>query len=365
MPLTSKHTLDNRCNPVCHFPRATNIPVVFMIITSVIKFILTRKMLLLGGGAYRIRAKSNFPRGCRGCVYKTVCASFTLSLAQVPPVSSGPGPGPQACPGPAGGVSCSRLATPRGGWLSLLFPLSLALPAAFTWATSPGALLARRSVWFGRTFRWACSTAAASVLWEPPQGLRLPLKVCEREVRKDGCVLFVHIGDKRDGGCAPRALPGARHRRLVYKIDHLVAAETPQIVLVTFHATNHAWQVLEGVHVVLRAPAFAVRMMMVVALLVVGDQAVPVPLVARQGGAVVGCHYHVLCGAPSVKVWGDPVAGPHVGFVVGVSSCRGHLDARHKPRPFSVYNAFTFTILQKSTDSVIIVDILYDYNRAS
>lgn len=115
-------------------------------------------------------------------------------------------------------------------------------------------------------------------------------------------MLFIHIGDKRDGGRAPRALPGARQRRLVYKVDHLVAAETPQLVLVALPATHHAWQVLEGVHAVLRAPPLAVRVMVMVALLVVGDQAAPAPLVARQGGAVVGTHYHVLGGAPSVQV---------------------------------------------------------------
>lgn len=146
-------------------------------------------------------------------------------------------------------------------------------------------------------------------------------------------MMFINVGDQRDGGCAPRALSGARQRRLVYKVYHLVAAEAPQLVLVALPATDHAWQVLERVHTVLRAPPLAVRVtvMVIVALLVVGDQAVPAPLVARQGAAVVGTRYHVLGGSPSLKIGWDPVAGPHIRFVVGVSSCRRHLVSTQRP----------------------------------
>lgn len=151
-------------------------------------------------------------------------------------------------------------------------------------------------------------------------------------MRKQNRVVFVNVGDQRDGGRAPRALPGARQRSLVNKVNDLVAAEAPQLVLVALAATDHARQVLEGVHAVLRAPPFAVRVtvMVIVALLVVGDQAVPAPLVARQGAAVVGTRYHVLGGAPSVKIGWDPVAGPHIRFVVGVSSCRRHLNSTQR-----------------------------------
>lgn len=331
-------------NPVGHFPITKKIPVIFMsIITPVIMLILSRKSLLLGCGADRIRVKRDVSRGrYRRRAYKTVCASFTLAFIQVllrPPVSSSSStsPGSTACPWPR--VPRSLLAAPRWATFTLMFPISRLLPAAFTRATSPGALLSNRSVWFGGTFRRVAPTAVPFVFWEPPERLRLTLKVCEREVRKDDCLLFINIGDKWDGGCAPWALPGARQRRLIYKVYHLVAAETPQFVLVALPATDHTWQVLEGVHTILRASPLAVWVMVMVALLVVGDQAAPAPLVARQGGAVVGTHYHVLGGAPSVKVWGDPVAGPHVGFVVGVSSCRGHLDATHRPNP-SVYRSF-------------------------
>lgn len=97
--------------------------------------------------------------------------------------------------------------------------------------------------------------------------------------------MFINIRDQRDGGRAPRALSGARQRRLVYEVNHFVAAEAAQLVLVALAAANHARQVLEGVHAVLRAPPLAVRVMVtvmvIVALLVVGDQAVPAPLVAR------------------------------------------------------------------------------------
>lgn len=115
-------------------------------------------------------------------------------------------------------------------------------------------------------------------------------------------MLFIHIGNEGDGGCAPRAPPGARQWRLIYKVNHFIAAETPQFVLIALPATDHTWQVLEGVHTILRASPLAVRVMVMMALLVVGDQAAPAPLVARQGGAVVGTHYHVLGGAPSVKI---------------------------------------------------------------
>lgn len=166
---------------------------------------------------------------------------------------------------------------------------------------------------------------------QAPERLRLALKVGEREMREQNRVMFVNVGDQGDGGGAPRALPGARQRRLVYEVYHLIAAEAPQLVLVALPATDHARQVLERVHAVLRAPPLAVRVMVmvtvmvIVALLVVGDQAVPAPLVARQGAAVVGTRYHVLGGSPSLEIGWDPVAGPHVRFVVGVSSCRRHL----------------------------------------
>lgn len=121
-------------------------------------------------------------------------------------------------------------------------------------------------------------------------------------MRKENCVLFVHVGDKGDGGRAPWALPWARQRSLINKVDHLVAAETTQFVFVTLPTTNHSGQVLEGVHAIFRASPLSVRMMVMVALLVVGDQAAPAPLAARQGGAVMGSHYHVLGGAPTVQV---------------------------------------------------------------
>lgn len=144
-------------------------------------------------------------------------------------------------------------------------------------------------------------------------------------------MLVVHVGDEGYGGRAPRAPPGARQRRLVYEVDHFVSAEAPQLILVVLAAADNPRQVLEGVHAVFRAPALAVRVVVMVTLLVVGDQAAPAPLVARQGGAVVATHYHVLGRTPSVQVCGDPVAGPHVCFVVGVSSCRGHLSATQRP----------------------------------
>lgn len=164
-------------------------------------------------------------------------------------------------------------------------------------------------------------------------------------MRKQNRVMFINIGDQRDGGSAPRALSGAWQRRLIYKVNHFIAAEALQFVLVALAATNHAWQVLEGVHAVLRAPPLAVRVvvmvtvMVIVALLVVGDQAVPAPLVARQGAAVVGTRYHVLGGAPAVQIGWDPVAGPHIRFVVGVSSCRRHLNATQRPRPPSIMHS--------------------------
>lgn len=144
-------------------------------------------------------------------------------------------------------------------------------------------------------------------------------------------MLVVHVGDEGYGGRAPRAPPGARQRRLVYEVDHFVSAEAPQLILVVLAAADDPRQVLEGVHAVFRAPPLAVRVMVMVALLVGGDQAAPAPLVARQGGAVVATHYHVLGRTPAVQVCGDPVAGPHVCFVVGVSSCRRHLSATQRP----------------------------------
>lgn len=148
--------------------------------------------------------------------------------------------------------------------------------------------------------------------------------------------MLINVGDQGDGGCAARALSGAWQRRLVYKVNHFVAAEAPQFILVALATTNHARQVFDGVHAVLRAPPLAVRVMVAVvviaALLVVGDQAVPAPLVARQGAAVVGTRYHVLGGAPTVQIGWDPVAGPHIRFVVGVSSCRRHLNATQRPK---------------------------------
>lgn len=288
-----------------------------------------------GGGADRIWVKGDVPRGwCWGRAYKTVCASFTLSFAEMLmtcPVSTST----TACPRPNTRLSWSLLAASRWAHVTVTVSISWELLAGFTRATSSGTLLPSESVWFGGAIGWVAPTAAAPFVFRgPPERLRLTLKVCERKVREDDRVLFVHVGDKRDGGCAARALPGARQRCLIYKVDHFVAAETPQLVLVALAAADHAGQVPEGVHAVLRASPFAVRVMVVVALLVVGDQAAPAPLVARQGGAVMGTHYHVLGGAPSVQVWGDPVAGPHVGFVVGVSSCRGHLQRETQARPF-------------------------------
>lgn len=151
-------------------------------------------------------------------------------------------------------------------------------------------------------------------------------------MREDDSVLIVHIGDKGNGGCPPWAPHWAWERSLVYKIDHFIAAETAQFLLIAVPATDHAWQVFEGGRVILRSSPLAMWMIVMEVLLVVGDQAVPAPLVARQGGAEVSAHYHVLDGAPALKIGGDPVAGPHVGFVVGVSSCRGHLHQRQKAR---------------------------------
>lgn len=266
----------------------------------------------------------------RGCAYKTVCASFTLSLAQVfmmPTVSSSTSS--TAFPRSRGRVPLSLLAAHR--WAYFNPPILKSFPTAFTRATSPRALLKTRSVWFGWTLRRVSSTSAPSVFRVPPEHLGLTLKVCEREMREYDCVLFIHIRDQWDGGCVPGTLPGARQRCLINKVDNLIPAETPQFILVALPTTNHTWQVFEGVHTILRASPLTMWVMVMVALLVVGDQAVPAPLVAQQGGAVVGTHYHVLGGAPSVKVWGDPVVGPHVGFVVGVSSYRGHLDETHRP----------------------------------
>lgn len=154
----------------------------------------------------------------------------------------------------------------------------------------------------GALWRVAPAAAAPLVLRGPPECLGLPLKVCEWKVGKDDGVLLVHVGDEGDGGRAARAPPGARHGSLVYKVNHLVAAEAPQLVLVALPAAHNAGQVPEGVHAVLRSPPLAVRVVMIVALLVVGDQAAPAPLAVRQGGAVVGSHYHVLGGAPSMQV---------------------------------------------------------------
>lgn len=245
------------------------------------------------------------------------------------PFSSSTSPSTTSCPGPKARVPWRLSAAPRRAHFPLLFPISLALSTAFPRTTSPRTLLSRRSVWFGWTLRWVDPTTASFVFWQPPEHLRLTLKVCEWKVGKD-CVLFIHIRDKWDGGRTSRALSGARQRRLVYKVYHFVTAETPQFILVMLPATNHTGQMPERVHAILRASPLAVRVMVSVVLLVVGDQAAPAPLAARQGGAVMGTHYHVLGGAPSVQVWGDPLAGPHVGFVVGVSSCRGHLDAKHR-----------------------------------
>lgn len=171
---------------------------------------------------------------------------------------------------------------------------------------------------------------------QSPERLRLALKVCECEMRKQDRVMFINVGDQRDGGCAPRTLSRAWQRRLIYEVNHFVTAEAPQFVFVALAATNHAWQVLEGVHAVLRAPPLAVRVMVtvmvIVVLLVVRDQAVPAPLVARQGAAVVSTRNHVLGGAPTVQIRWDPVAGPHIRFVVGVSSCRRHLNATQRPK---------------------------------
>lgn len=239
------------------------------------------------------------------------------------PVALGPGAVPVARPSPLRAASGRARLAP--------------LPAR---AAGPGALPSSGPVRFGGPLGGVAPAAAPLVLRQSPERLRLALEVHEREVRKQNRVVFVNVGDQRDGGGAPRALPGARHRRLVYEVNHLIAAEAPQLVLVALPAADHARQVLEGVHAVLRAPPLAVRrvvvvvtVMVIVALLVVGDQAVPAPLVARQGAAVVGTRYHVLGGAPSVKVGRDPVAGPHIRFVVGVSSCRRHLHATQRPSP--------------------------------
>lgn len=51
--------------------------------------------------------------------------------------------------------------------------------------------------------------------------------------------------------------------------------------------------------------------------------AAPTSLVARR--VVLRDAYDVLCGAPAMQVRRDLTGGPHVGFVVGVSSCRGHI----------------------------------------
>lgn len=103
----------------------------------------------LSSGAYGIRVKYDVTRGgCQRCAYKTVCASFTLGLAQVflmPPVCTSS----TTCPGPAGRVARSLLAPPRGcQHLSLLLPIMQALPVTFTRATSATvALLPARPVW--------------------------------------------------------------------------------------------------------------------------------------------------------------------------------------------------------------------------
>lgn len=287
-----------------------------------------------GGGSYRVRVKGDVPwRRCWRGAYKTVCAAFTLSFTEVflvSPVSSCIRARTPACSGSTARVSWSLLTAPRCTHLALLLPVSQALSAAFPRATSPVARFSRRSVRFRRTLGRAAPAAAPSAFWGSPESLRFTLEVCEREVRKRDRVLFVNIGGEEYGGYAPRAFPRAWHRSLVYEVDDLVPAETQQFILIALPATDHAGQVPEGVHAVLRSPPLAVRVMVIVALLVVGDQAAPAPLAARQGGAVMGTHYHVLGGAPSLQVWGDPVAGPHVCFVVGVSSCRGHLEERHR-----------------------------------
>lgn len=203
-----------------------------------------------------------------------------LALARVPlitPVSPG------VRPGPAGGAPVS----PR-------VRLAWRLPVARA-----------RPVRLGRSVGRVLPTAAAAapfVFREPPERVGLSLKVREGEVGEGDRVLLVHVWGERDGGGAPRAPPRARQRRLVDEVDHLVAAKTPRGVLAVLPAAGHARQVLEGVRTFLRAPPLAVRVVVVVVLLVVGDQTVPAPLAARQGGAVVGRHYHVLAGAPSVKV---------------------------------------------------------------
>lgn len=183
-------------------------------------------------------------------------------------------------------------------------PVREPLSAALGRPPRPGAPLSTASVQFGGGLGQGAPTAAAAppLLRLSPERLRLALKVCEREVRQSRRVLLVHVGDERQGGRAPRAPAGARQRRLVDEVDDFVSAEAPQLVLVVVAAADDPRQVLEGVHAVLRAPALAVRVVVVVALLVVGDQAAPAPLVARQGGAVVGTHYHVLGRAPAVQI---------------------------------------------------------------
>lgn len=215
-------------------------------------------------------------------------------------------------------------------------------PPLFTRTAGPGAPPSSGPVRFGGPLGGVDPAAAPFVFRQSPERLRLALEVGEREVRQQDRAVFVNVGDQGDGGGAARALPGAGQRRLVDEVDHLVAAEAPQLVLVALAAADHARQVLERVHAVLRAPPLAVRGMVmmgmgmgtvrvVVALLLVGDQAVPAPLVARQGAAVVGTRYHVLGGPPPLEIGWDPVAGPHIRFVVGVSSCRRHLVSTQRP----------------------------------
>lgn len=214
--------------------------------------------------------------------------------------SNSTGPVPATCPGP--GVPLSLLAAPRKAPLTLTSPIRQPFSAALARSARPGAPLSTSVLFGGALGQRAPTAAAPPLLRQPPECLRLALKVSEREVRESHRVLVVHVGDEGYGGRAPRAPPRARQRRLVYEVDHFVSAEAPQLVLVVLPAADDARQVLEGVHAVLRAPALAVRVMVVVALLVVGDQAAPAPLVARQGGAVVGTHYHVLGRTPSVQI---------------------------------------------------------------
>lgn len=244
---------------------------------------------------------------CRLWAYKTICASFAFPFRQVLLVHpsrciylSCPNTWRRLLP-------CPWTPSQRNKLWCTLVPRACLNARTFT-----NAIVPHLSLQILRYLAWRGSFA---MLRAASQRLRLTLKVREREMRQQNNVLLEGLWNQRDRGGSPGAPHWTSQWRLVNEVNHFVAAKALEIILITLDS----WNLLEWMHVLGSLP-FAVW----VALLVVGSRAAPTSLVAWR--AVLRDANDVLCGAPTMQVRRDLTGGPHVGFVVWVSSCRGHLE---------------------------------------